>query len=244
VRALRVVQARGDWSFGQGVDPPDEVVVTVGTERKSFPMSQTFPSTPCLTREPDEGSPFPVGRPTVGGLGRLRELIPFPLPPAKAHCCVRRFAAPLHVQPDPAVKSEHFDMGAALTAPATGFPGVLTQRGCRCACCEYRQYVRGTFTNADGQTVPFDLPSGPLSPTSYCEDGAIDEFGPGKHGFYGHRQTSTPGDQYTGTGGCTYSANETTSCPPTETAHLEFLGLLVDTCRGRVVAKRTWTVDL
>src|SRR5919205_2047177 len=79
VRALRVVQARGEWSFGQGVDPPDEVVVTVGTERKSFPMSQTLPSTPCISREPDEGSPFPVGRPPIGVLGRIRELIPFPL---------------------------------------------------------------------------------------------------------------------------------------------------------------------
>ena len=44
--------------------------------------------------------------------------------------------------------------------------------------------------------------------------------------------------------GCTYRANERPSCPPTEGVHLEFLGLIVDRCRGTVAAKRKWVVDL
>jgi hypothetical protein len=91
------------------------------------------------------------------------------------------------------------------------------------------------------------MPSGPLSPTSYCEDGTIDEFGPGNPGYYGHRGTSSPGDAYSGSGastGCGYRGSETASCPPTESAHLEYLGLIIDRCRGRVSAKRKWVVDL
>jgi hypothetical protein len=121
------------------------------------------------------------------------------------------------------------------------------RRRCRCDCCEYRQFVRGTFSDAAGASVRFDMPSGALDPVAYCEDGAIDEFGPGRHGFYGHRDTSSAGDAYGGTGakkGCSYSANETPSCPPADAVHLEFLGLVVDRCWGRVVAKRTWVVDL
>jgi hypothetical protein len=117
----------------------------------------------------------------------------------------------------------------------------------QCKCCEYRQYVRGTFTDAGGAGVPFDMPSGPLDATRWCEDGSIDEFGTGSHGYYGHRPTSSPGDEYGGSGksqGCTYLGNETASCPPAEGAHLEYLGLIVDRCQRTVVAKRTWTVDL
>ena len=226
VRALRVVQARGEYTFGQGSNPPDEVVVTLKGDRKSFPMSQTFPSTRCLSKEPAVGDPF--------GIRKL-----FPL---LQRCCVKRFATPLHVQADPAAKSEFFEMHAIFGAASGPFPPKLF--GCRCTCCEYRQFVRGTFTDGAGQPVLFDLPSGPLDAGSYCEDGTIDEFGTNRHGYYGHRANSTPGDSYSGAGGCTYEANETPSCPPSEGAHLEFVGLIVDVCRRRVVAKQTWTVNL
>lgn len=239
VRALRVVQARGEWTFSQGFNPPDEVVVTLRNDRKTFPMSDTSTPTPCLSREPGEQPEFPIPRPH--GLSLVDQLRGIIWPPSKAFCCVRRFAAPLHVQTDAAAKSEFFEMAASLGSP-TGGP--ILERGCRCGCCEYRQFVRGTFTDANGTAVLFDLPSGPLSATHFCEDGAIDEFGAGKHGFYGHRDTSTPGDAYGGTGACTYHGNETSSCPPTDTMHLEFLGLLLDACRKRVVATRKWTVDL
>src|SRR3712207_2873300 len=39
-----------------------------------------------------------------------------------------------------------------------------------CSCYEYRQYVRGTFL-LDGQVLPHQLPSGPLDPAVFLEDG-------------------------------------------------------------------------
>jgi hypothetical protein len=235
VRALRVVQARGEFTFAQGVNAPTELVVTLRGDRKSFPMSQTVSPTRCLVREPKEGDPFqtaPAGGPVV--LGRV-----LPLPPLlRPRCCVRRLEAPFNAIVDQAVKSDFFEMEADFTASG---------RRCRCSCCEYRQFVRGTFTDGGGAPVRFDLPSGPLDPAHFCEDGAIDEFGPGRPGYYGHRDTSSAGDAYSGAGaaqGCAYRANETASCPPTDSVHLEFLGLIVDRCRRVVAAKRTWVVDL
>src|SRR3954453_15873001 len=58
VRALRVVQARGDFTYGQGVNAPNELVVTLRNDQKTFPMAQTFTPTQCLRREPREGGPF------------------------------------------------------------------------------------------------------------------------------------------------------------------------------------------
>src|SRR3954447_12526025 len=66
-RALRVVQARGEFTYGGSVSPPTECVVTVRGDRKSFPMSQTLVPTKCLGREPKEGAPFQGGRPLPGG---------------------------------------------------------------------------------------------------------------------------------------------------------------------------------
>lgn len=234
VRALRVVQARGEFTFGQGQNAPDELVVALRGDRKSFPMSQTLPQTAGLAQEPQEGDPFPSS-PVAANVVRR----PFwKLWLRRSRCCGKRFEAPLNTNEDAAAKSEFFDMEADFRA-----------RGprCRCSCCEYRQFVRGTFSDAAAAPVRFDLPSGPLDPAQYREDGAIDEFGPGSHGYYGHRDTSSPGDTYGGTGpakGCTYRANEKPGCPPTDGLHAEFLGLIVDVCRGTVVAKRTWVVDL
>lgn len=237
VRALRVVQARGEFSYASSVDPPTEVVVTLRGDRKTFPMSATFSPTKCIGEEPKGGGPL-MPRPGGGGilaaLGRLS--FPFPFRPG---CCARKFEAPLHVSADAAAKSEYFEVDAHFLSLG---------RGCTCSCCEYRQFVRGRFTDATGADVRFDMPSGPLDPTRYCEDGAVDEFGPGHHGYYGHRDTSSsPGDEYTGPNarkGCTYKGNETVGCPPGDSAQLEFLGLIVDVCRNRVVEKRTWVVSL
>jgi hypothetical protein len=233
VRALRVVQARGEFTFAQGVNPPAEVVVTVRGDRKSFPMSQTFAATGCLRREPEEGDPFAGARPSESVLAQLRQL-PTRLWPWRTGCGARRFEPPSNTSLDPAAKSEYFEMEAHFLSAARRF---------RCSCCEYRQFVRGSFTDANGAAVRFDMPSGALDPGRYCEDGAVDEFGPGRHGFYGHRDTSSPGDEYDANG-CAYHGDETPGCPPTDTAHLEFLGLIIDRCRGRVVAKRTWVVEL
>jgi hypothetical protein len=232
VRALRVVQARGDFTYGQGVNPPTEVVVTLRGDRKTFPLSQTFAPAACLRGEPKEGTPFQDGRPLFG-VGPIRLPVLGPLFPRE--CAARRFEAPFDAISDAAIKSEEFQIEADFAPRGKLF---------RCACCEYRQFVRGTFTDAGGNPVQFDMPSGPLSPTKYCEDGAIDEFAPARHGFYGHRATSTAGDEYSGGASCKYHGREAVSCPPGETMHLEFLGLIVDLCRHVVTAKRTWTVDL
>jgi hypothetical protein len=232
-RALRVVQARGEFTFAQSVGPPTELVVALRGDRKTFPMSPPYAPTKCVGREPKEGGPFPDVRP-IFGRGVLTR-IPIIGSIFPRECKVRRFEAPLNAISDPAVKSEEFEMQADFVPRGRRF---------RCACCEYRQFVRGTFTDAGGTAVQFDMPSGPLSATSFCEDGAIDEFGPGKHGFYGHRATPTPGDDYGGGADCRYKAREAPSCPPGETMYLEFVGLIVDVCRHRVEAKRTWVVDL
>jgi hypothetical protein len=242
VHAIRVVQARGEFTYAQGVNAPTELVVTLRGDRKSFPMAQTFAPTRCLGREPKEGGPFGHGFPGGDSAddrgGGLLARAPGFLAALRPGCCVRRFEAPLNAIADGAVKSEEFEMEADFTSRG---------RRCRCSCCEYRQFVRGTFTDAGGASVRFDMPSGPLNPTNYCEDGSIDEFGPGKHGYYGHRGSSSPGDEYSGAGaekGCTYRAKEAPGCPPAESVHLEFLGLVIDRCRGRVTAKRKWVVDL
>jgi hypothetical protein len=234
VRAIRVVQARGEFTFSQGVNPPDELVVTLRGDQKTFPMSQTLSPTRCLGKEPQVGDRAP-GLPRKGSfLHRL----PFIQRLRRSRCCVKRLDAPVNPSADATAKSEHFEVEADFVARGAK---------CQCGCCEYRQYVRGTFSDAAGAPVRFDLPSGALDPASYCEDGAIDEFGPGAHGYYGHRSTSSPGDAYAGAGksaSCTYRGNERPSCPPTDGVHLEFLGLVIDVCQGRVAAKRTWIVDL
>jgi hypothetical protein len=235
VHALRVVQARAEYTFSGGVNTANELKVTLRGDQKLFPMSQTFAHTRCLRREPREGGAFELLEARGGVIARLVPKLP---PLFTRGCCVRRFAAPLSVSTDPTVKSELFHMDGEFGAQG---------RRCRCSCCEYRQFVRGTFSDAAGGAVRFDMPSGPLDPARYCEDGAIDEFGTSKHGFYGHRATSSPGDTYGGTGassGCNYRGQETSSCPPAESAHLEFIGLIIDRCRGKVVAKREWVVDL
>ena len=63
IRALRVVQARGEFTFAQGVNAPDELVVTLRGDRKSFPMGQTFDSAGGCIQEPSEGAPFPTSSP-------------------------------------------------------------------------------------------------------------------------------------------------------------------------------------
>src|SRR4051794_18890879 len=192
VRAIRVVQARGEFTFGQGVNPPTELVVTLRGDRKSFPMAQTFAPTGCLGHEPEEGGAFPTA-PGHGG-GVVLSLLRKHWPPLRRGCCARRFDAPLNPSTNATAKSESFDMEADFAA---------RRRGCRCDCCEYRQFVRGTFTDAAGAAVRFDMPGGPLDPVAYCEDGAIDEFGPGAHGYYGHRNASSAGDVYDGGSGAT-----------------------------------------
>ena len=224
VRSLRVAQARGEFTFSQGVQPAESLSVTLRGASAVFALTDTFPQSAGLGQVPQVGGAFPGG-------GRL----PFLHRLKRRRCCVQRFDAPLNRSPNATAKSEEFDMEADFAARG---------KRCHCGCCEYRQFVRGTFTDGNGQAAHFDLPSGPLDSAVYREDGHIGEFALTEHGFYGHRATSTPGDEYTGKMGCQYRGTETPGCPPTDTAHLEFVGLIVDRCRRRVAAVETWVVDL
>src|SRR4051812_36289465 len=113
VRALRVVQARGDFTYGQGVNPPTEVVVTLRGDRKTFPMSQTFAPTACLRGEPKEGSPFPGQRPVPAGvLGQLGQLPIIGRFSPRPGCALHHFDAPVNAISDAAVKSEEFEVEA------------------------------------------------------------------------------------------------------------------------------------
>ena len=233
-RALRVVQARGEFTFAQGATDPDEVKVTLRGASTTFPLSQTVTVSGGLSQVPQVGDAFPRSHRWPFPI-RLSLLWPW----RRAQCSVKRFEAPLNTVANAPVKSELFEVEADFN-----------DRGKidRCRCCEYRQFVRGTFTDANAAAVPFDMASGPVDPTVYREDGYADEFGAGKNGFYGHRDTSTPGDLYETTQrphpDCHYRGNERAGCPPTDTAHLEYVGLVVDRCRGTVVEVLTWAVDL
>ncbi len=122
---------------------------------------------------------------------------------------------------------------------------------CRCRCCEYRQYVRGTFT-FNGVAAVHQLPDGPLHPTIWREDGVPHSFGPGQHFFYGHRgHLGTPTDIYQNPNratGCEYRGFDNPRMSHPNPAlpmvmNLKFRGDIIDVRRGRVVRTTTWTVN-
>src|SRR3954451_17200046 len=110
VRAIRVEQARGEYTFAQGVNAPTDLKVTLLGDQKTFQLSQTFSATSCLRREPKQGAPFPGGRPPI-----LHRLIP---PPLRQGCCPGRLDFPANVITDAAAKSESFEVHAEFTTRA------------------------------------------------------------------------------------------------------------------------------
>ena len=247
VRVLRVAQARGEWTFDSGTGPPDYVRVRFRGGTGTFQMADTFPEAQGFTTVPQVGDAFPIS-PSIVALtpSILRRIVTIPRrlpellkpPRRKVRCRVSRFEAPLNRSKDATARSELLEVEG-------DFSPMPRQRGCQC--CEYRQFVRGVFHNADGAAVRFDMPTGALDAGAYREDGSIDEFGTSVHGFYGHRDHSTPGDAYSGAApvaGCTYRGDETSRCPSAETLHAEYVGLVVDVCGKKIVAVKTWAVDL
>lgn len=120
---------------------------------------------------------------------------------------------------------------------------------CQCSCCEYRQYVRGTFT-LNGVTLVHMLPSGALHPTTWREDGVPNFFGAGSHFFYGHRAdpgTATDIYQPTRPTGCQYRGWDDpgirAGAGDVIAMNLEFRGEIIDTCRRTVTRSATWTVN-
>lgn len=151
-------------------------------------------------------------------------------------CCINSFNCPDNRVTG--VKNDRFEMNANFQASGGD---------CSCPCCEYRQYVRGAFRDAAGQAVPFALPDGPFSETDYREDGIPNHWGAGQHDFYGHReQKRHANDDYLPkpADGCQYRGKDTVTCSANNTVHAEFIGMIVDVCRGEIVSVKTWVVNL
>jgi hypothetical protein len=120
------------------------------------------------------------------------------------------------------------------------------KNACKCACCEYRQYVRGTFRR-NGKKLDFLLPSGYLSPTNFKEDGLLRvPYGP----HYGHRdEIGASDDRYlpTRSDGCEYQGSDFPniggSIGDTFDINLEFRGEIIDVCNNDIVLmSTTWTI--
>jgi hypothetical protein len=117
--------------------------------------------------------------------------------------------------------------------------------GTECACCQYRQFVRGYAVQLGVRVAGPQIYGGNLDPVKFREDGYADAAG--RLRPRGHRQDpGKPNDQYSPTQatGCHYESEDTPQCPVGQELHLEFLGMIIDTCEGRVIELRTWKVDV
>lgn len=138
-----------------------------------------------------------------------------------------------------------------------------TGPGCTCSCCEYRQFIRGTFT-ANGTNVVLLLPNpaggAPLkclprpaagAPSdNFREDGLVSPPA-GVNVHYGHRSEGSTDttdtylpDRATG---CQYRGNDfpglTASTGTTVAVDLDFRGQAIDTCNASAcVQQNEWTV--
>jgi hypothetical protein len=129
------------------------------------------------------------------------------------------------------------------------------QGACKCACCEYRQRIRGSYKKKiDGtwREIKMRLPDGEISATEFKEDGIPDRDGKGQHFRPGRHDTKDPNEKYTQKG-CHYKAHDEpslTGSPGTPYAvDLEFAGEVVDICNNdpktgkpTVLARKTWKV--
>jgi len=163
---------------------------------------------------------------------------------SKIKCCPKTFEVPANrsgnkvTRPRPGRRKagEEFDMLATFT-DGNG--------GCKCKCCEYRQYVKGTFKYR-GRTLRHMLPSGPLDPNDFKEDG-IPAGPPGPH--FGHRdETGAADDRYlpNRADGCEYKGNDFPSLTGRAgtrfSIDLTFKGEILDVCNNKVLETNTWTV--
>lgn len=121
-----------------------------------------------------------------------------------------------------------------------------------CACCEYRQYVKGEFL-VDGVKLEHPLPGGKrLERDTYHEDGLVNPPA-GINVYYGHRAegNTDPSDIYSTDrpSGCDYSGRDypgvasSALIAVTLTTDLGFRGEIIDTCRGGEVKRSSeWIV--
>jgi hypothetical protein len=246
IRGSRSLQSTAVFTFATAAVAPTSVRIRIAAGSATFAADQQRPTLPAFTTVPPLGGRFPVPPPPESALDRLLRALGDLLRALglliqnllnRRHCCVNRFQAPATTTPG--TKSKAFTVAARFDTDVRTF--------CLCECCEYRQFVRGTFRDAAGDSIPFLLPDGPFDPVAFREDCVINQFGPGKHGCFGHHDTSTAGDTYSSPDnavGCNYDGRNTTRCGATEVLHAEYIGLIIDRCRQKVVASRAWTVNL
>jgi len=162
----------------------------------------------------------------------------------KGKCCPQTFTVPASRS-----GNQIIDLGPGVRKAGEAFNMLATfaegQGKCQCACCEYRQYVRGSF-KLNGQIVPHPLPSGFLSPINFQEDGVVGiPYGP----HFGHRdEIGASDDLYLPTRreGCEYQGNDFPAIRgvPGDTFdfNLEFRGEIIDVCNNVVLQSMTWKV--
>ncbi len=160
----------------------------------------------------------------------------------RPRCCPTRFDVPDNrsgCQTAATFARESFEMNADFSS---GEP-------CRCGCCEYRQYVRGRFL-FNGRVHRHPLPGGPLSATTFQEDGIPNFYSPGRHAFYGHRaDPGFPTDVYRAPDratGCEYRGFDQPGISGPRARYevdLEFRGEIIDACCcNKVLRSTTWRV--
>ena len=131
-------------------------------------------------------------------------------------------------------------------AQATGLAIFSSDPPCDCKCCEYRQYVHGTFT-VNGARIPHPLGGGrTLHPTMWQEDGDR------SNRRYGHRSDpGVLGDQYLPdqATGCFYVMSDSpgiSGLRPGDTydINLGFVSYITDVCRQltELANARNWNV--
>jgi hypothetical protein len=136
---------------------------------------------------------------------------------------------------------------AAAVAKSFTVKAQFSGDGASCKCCEYRQFVRGTYyiNGVRNFRVPNTM-TGPVDPIKYREDAYPDAAG--RLIPRGYRsQAGTDVDRYSPdqSGGCTYQSEDAPQIPAVnEQASLEFLGMIVDVCEGRVIDIKAWSIEL
>jgi len=116
---------------------------------------------------------------------------------------------------------------------------------CTCACGEYRQYVRGSFTANGSPVTHYIGPGVTLNPTTYQLDGNATTAN-----YFGRRNYRTGYSHYEPdqAGGCQFQGSDIPGLSgPSGTAltvSLDFRGELIDTCAaGSALATSSWSVS-
>jgi hypothetical protein len=231
---------------------PSKLNVTLKSQTATFEVSDIAETPRTFDSPPQTSQEYPIRRAPEGIIDNLVDILRkigrfFKNLFSNEKCCLRIFNDPANINHhDPATfgrNAEDFDMIAA-------FEQIRAE--CFCRCCEYRQFVRGSFFRPDGSRFAHPLLDAPMAQNDYREDGMpagdprLPPSWPAGQGLaYGHRDLPDfPTDHYTinRPQGCDYNGHDRPSCPATWTARLDFIGLIIDTCRGEVVDSRQWMV--